>query len=57
VRVSNLITEHDKMSKERIQTADIQALIWECSNKFLLRRNVSIQSRAYKLLNLMNSDP
>mmetsp|Transcript_16564 Transcript_16564/g.40507 ORF Transcript_16564/g.40507 Transcript_16564/m.40507 type:complete len:2315 (+) Transcript_16564:297-7241(+) len=58
VEVANLIYEFDKKNtNDHVTRSRVEELIFEISYKFLVNKNFSVQSRQFKLIRLLNSDP
>lgn len=58
VEVANLIYEFDKKNTNDYVTRRlVEELIFEASYKFLVNKNFSIQSKQFKLIRILNSDP
>lgn len=58
VEIANLIYEFDrKNTSDSVTRAHIQELLFETSYKFIVNKGVSVQSRQFKLIRMLNSDP
>jgi hypothetical protein len=58
VEVANLIYEFDKKNaNDHVTRTRVEELIFETSYKFLINKGFSVQSKEFKLIRLLNSDP
>lgn len=58
VEVANLIYEFDKKNvNDFVSRSRVEELIFETSYKFLVNKNFSTQSKQFKLIRQLNSDP
>ena len=58
VEVANLIFEFDKNhTADNVTRSRVEELIFETSYKFLVNKDFSVQSRQFKLIRALNSDP
>ena len=58
VEVANYIFEFDKKTTaDSVTRAKVEALIFECSYKFLVNKHFPVQSRQFELIRELNADP
>lgn len=58
VEIANLIFEFDKKhTADSVTRSQVEELIFEASYKFLVNKDFSVQSRQFKLIRSLNTDP